>query len=131
MIMKKLLTEWRKFLKESQEFDEEEMVNALNKNGRDYYGLMDDLNDLGYDANNSPAMIQKYTADGDRNYKPPKVKEFIADHPEGVYILVHQPLMGKRTVNLLINGDQISGDQKLIGGRAVLCPAGVVKGKEE
>ena len=131
MIMKKLLTEWRKFLKESQEFDEEEMVNALNKNGRDYYGLMDDLNDLGYDANNSPALIQKYTADGDRNYKPPKVKEFIADHPEGVYILVHQPLMGKRTVNLLINGDQISGDQKLIGGRAVLGPAGVVKGKEE
>ena len=44
MNMKKLLTEWRKFLKESQEFDEEEMVNALNKNGRDFYGLIDDLN---------------------------------------------------------------------------------------
>ena len=129
--MKKLLNEWRQFLKESQVFDEEEMVNALNKNGRDYYGLMDDLNDLGYDANNSAALIQKYTADGDRSYKPPKVKEFIADHPEGVYILVHQPLMGIGTVNLLINGDQISGDQKLIGGRAVLGPAGVVKGKEE
>ena len=129
--MKKLLNEWRQFLKESQEFDEEEMVNALNKNGRDFYGLMDDLNDLGYDANNSPAMIQKYTMDGDRSYKPPKVKEFIADHPEGVYILVHQPLMGKRTVNLLINGDQISGDQKLIGGRAIAGPVGVVKGKEE
>ena len=129
--MKKLLNEWRQFLKESQVFDEEEMVNALNKNGRDYYGLMDDLNDLGYDANNSAALIQKYTADGDRSYKPPKVKEFIADHPEGVYILVHQPLMGKRTVNLLINGDQISGDQKLIGGRAIAGPIGVVKGKEE
>ena len=129
--MKKLLTEWRKFLKESQEFDEEEMVNALNKNGRDYYGLIDDLNDLGYEATDSAALIQKYIMDRDRNYKPPKVKEFIADHPEGVYILVHQPLMGKRTVNLLINGDQISGDQKLIGGRAVLGPAGVVKGKEE
>ena len=129
--MKKLLTEWRKFLKESQEFDEEEMVNALNKNGRDFYGLIDDLNDLGYEAKSSPALIQKYTADGDRNYKPPKVGEFIADHPEGVYILVHQPLMGIGTVNLLINGDQISGDQKLIGGRAVLGPAGVVKGKEE
>jgi len=128
--MKKLLNEWRQFLKESQVFDEEEMVNALNKNGRDYYGLMDDLNDLGYDANNSAALIQKYTADGDRSYKPPKVKEFIADHPEGVYILVHQPLMGKRTVNLLINGDQISGDQKLIGGRAIAGPIGVVKGKE-
>ena len=129
--MKKLLTEWRQFLKESQVFDEEEMVNALNKNGRDFYGLIDDLNDLGYDASGSPALIQKYTADGDRNYKPPKVREFIADHPEGVYILVHQPLMGIGTVNLLINGDQISGDQKLIGGRAVLGPAGVVKGKEE
>ena len=129
--MKKLLNEWRQFLKESQEFDEEEMVNALNKNGRDYYGLIDDLNDLGYEATDSAALIQKYIMDRDRNYKPPKVKEFIADHPEGVYILVHQPLMGKRTVNLLINGDQISGDQKLIGGRAVLGPAGVVKGKEE
>ena len=129
--MKKLLTEWRQFLKESQVFDEEEMVNALNKNGRDFYGLIDDLNDLGYDASGSPALIQKYTADGDRNYKPPKVREFIADHPEGVYILVHQPRMGIGTVNLLINGDQISGDQKLIGGRAVLGPAGVVKGKEE
>jgi hypothetical protein len=129
--MKKLLTEWRKFLKESQEFDEEEMVNALNKNGRDYYGLIDDLNDLGYEATDSAALIQKYIMDRDRNYKPPKVKEFIADHPEGVYILVHQPLMGIGTVNLLINGDQISGDQKLIGGRAVLGPAGVVKGKEE
>jgi|TARA_B100000085_G_scaffold126413_1_gene115061 hypothetical protein len=129
--MKKLLNEWRQFLKESQEFDEEEMVNALNKNGRDYYGLIDDLNDLGYEATDSAALIQKYIMDRDRNYKPPKVKEFIADHPEGVYILVHQPLMGIGTVNLLINGDQISGDQKLIGGRAVLGPAGVVKGKEE
>ena len=129
--MKKLLNEWRKFLKESQEFDEEEMVNALNKNGRDYYGLIDDLNDLGYEATDSAALIQKYIMDRDRNYKPPKVKEFIADHPEGVYILVHQPRMGIGTVNLLINGDQISGDQKLIGGRAVLGPAGVVKGKEE
>ena len=128
--MKKLLNEWRQFLKESQEFDEEEMVNALNKNGRDYYGLIDDLNDLGYEATDSAALIQKYIMDRDRNYKPPKVKEFIADHPEGVYILVHQPLMGIGTVNLLINGDQISGDQKLIGGRAVLGPAGVVKGKE-
>jgi hypothetical protein len=129
--MKKLLNEWRQFLKESQEFDEEEMVNALNKNGRDYYGLIDDLNDLGYEATDSAALIQKYIMDRDRNYKPPKVKEFIADHPEGVYILVHQPIMGIGTVNLLINGDQISGDQKLIGGRAVLGPAGVVKGKEE
>ena len=129
--MKKLLNEWRQFLKESQEFDEEEMVNALNKNGRDFYGLIDDLNDLGYEAKDSPALSQKYTSDPDRGYKMPKVREFIADHPEGVYILVHQPLMGKRTVNLLINGDQISGDQKLIGGRAVLGPAGVVKGKEE
>ena len=129
--MKKLLNEWRQFLKESQVFDEEEMVNALNKNGRDYYGLIDDLNDLGYEATDSAALIQKYIMDRDRNYKPPKVKEFIADHPEGVYILVHQPLMGIGTVNLLINGDQISGDQKLIGGRAVLGPAGVVKGKEE
>ncbi len=131
MKMKKLLTEWRKFLKEGQEFDEEEMVNALNKNGRDFYGLIDDLNDLGYEAKGSPALIQKYTSDGDRNYKPPKVKEFIADHPEGVYILVHQPLMGIGTVNLLINGDQISGDQKLIGGRAIAGPVGFVKGKEE
>jgi len=129
--MKKLLNEWRQFLKESQEFDEEEMVNALNKNGRDYYGLIDDLNDLGYEATDSAALIQKYIMDRERNYKPPKVKEFIADHPEGVYILVHQPIMGIGTVNLLINGDQISGDQKLIGGRAVLGPAGVVKGKEE
>tara|TARA_R100000005_G_scaffold77129_1_gene44311 strand:- start:605 stop:994 length:390 start_codon:yes stop_codon:yes gene_type:complete len=129
--MKKLLNEWRQFLKESQVFDEEEMVNALNKNGRDYYGLIDDLNDLGYEATDSAALLQKYIFDGDRNYKPPKVKEFIADHPEGVYILVHQPRMGIGTVNLLINGDQISGDQKLIGGRAVLGPAGVVKGKEE
>ena len=128
--MKKLLNEWRQFLKESQEFDEEEMVNALNKNGRDYYGLIDDLNDLGYEATDSAALIQKYIMDRERNYKPPKVREFIADHPEGVYILVHQPLMGIGTVNLLINGDQISGDQKLIGGRAVLGPAGVVKGKE-
>lgn len=129
--MKKLLNEWRQFLKESQEFDEEEMVNALNKNGRDYYGLIDDLNDLGYEATDSAALIQKYIMDRERNYKPPKVREFIADHPEGVYILVHQPRMGIGTVNLLINGDQISGDQKLIGGRAVLGPAGVVKGKEE
>ena len=129
--MKKLLNEWRQFLKESQEFDEEEMVNALNKNGRDYYGLIDDLNDLGYEATDSAALIQKYIMDRERNYKPPKVREFIADHPEGVYILVHQPIMGIGTVNLLINGDQISGDQKLIGGRAVLGPAGVVKGKEE
>ena len=129
--MKKLLNEWRQFLKESQVFDEEEMVNALNKNGRDYYGLMDDLNDLGYEATDSAALIQKYIMDRDRNYKPPKVKEFIADHPEGVYILVHQPLMGIGTVNLLINGDQISGDQKLIGGRAIAGPIGVVKGKEE
>ena len=129
--MKKLLNEWRQFLKESQVFDEEEMVNALNKNGRDYYGLIDDLNDLGYEATDSAALIQKYIMDRERNYKPPKVREFIADHPEGVYILVHQPIMGIGTVNLLINGDQISGDQKLIGGRAVLGPAGVVKGKEE
>ena len=129
--MKKLLNEWRQFLNESQEFDEEEMVNALNKNGRDFYGLMDDLNDLGYDASGSPAMVQKYTRDPDRNYKEPRVKEFIADHPEGVYIIVHQPLMGIATVNLLINGDQISGDQKLIGGRAKAGPIGVVKGKEE
>lgn len=129
--MKKLLNEWRQFLKESQVFDEEEMVNALNKNGRDFYGLIDDLNDLGYEATDSAALIQKYIMDRERNYKPPKVREFIADHPEGVYILVHQPLMGIGTVNLLINGDQISGDQKLIGGRAVLGPAGVVKGKEE
>ena len=128
--MKKLLNEWRQFLKESQVFDEEEMVNALNKNGRDYYGLIDDLNDLGYEATDSAALIQKYIMDRERNYKPPKVREFIADHPEGVYILVHQPIMGIGTVNLLINGDQISGDQKLIGGRAVLGPAGVVKGKE-
>jgi hypothetical protein len=129
--MKKLLNEWRQFLKESQVFDEEEMVNALNKNGRDMYGLIDDLNDLGYDAKESPALIQKYTRDGDRNYKQPKVKEFIADHPEGVYIIVHQPLMGIGTINLLINGDQISGDQKLIGGRAIAGPVCVVKGKEE
>ena len=129
--MKKLLNEWRQFLKESQVFDEEEMVNALNKNGRDYYGLIDDLNDLGYEATDSAALIQKYIMDRERNYKPPKVREFIADHPEGVYILVHQPRMGIGTVNLLINGDQISGDQKLIGGRAMLGPAGVVKGKEE
>ena len=129
--MKKLLNEWRQFLKESQVFDEEEMVNALNKNGRDYYGLIDDLNDLGYEATDSAALIQKYIMDRERNYKPPKVREFIADHPEGVYILVHQPLMGIGTVNLLINGDQISGDQKLIGGRAHLSPVGVVKGKEE
>jgi len=129
--MKKLLNEWRQFLNESQEFDEEEMVNALNKNGRDYYGLMDDLNDLGYDANNSPALIQKYTMDRERDYKEPRVGEFIADHPEGVYILVHQPLMGVGTVNLLINGDQISGDQKLIGSKAKVGPVGVVKGKEE
>jgi len=129
--MKKLLNEWRQFLKESQVFDEEEMVNALNKNGRDMYGLIDDLNDLGYDAKESPALIQKYTRDGDRNYKQPKVKEFIADHPEGVYIIVHQPLMGIGTINLLINGDQISGDQTLIGGRAIAGPVCVVKGKEE
>ena len=129
--MKKLLNEWRQFLNESQEFDEEEMVKLLNKDGRDFYGLMDDLNDLGYDASGSPAMIQKYTRDGDRNYKPPKVREFIADHPEGVYIIMHQPTMGVGTVNLLINGDQISGDQKLIGGRAIAGPIGVVKGKEE
>ena len=128
--MKKLLTEWRKFLKESQEFDEEEMVKLLNKNGRDFYGLIDDLNDLGYEAKGSPALSQKYTSDPDRYYKLPKVKEFIADHPEGVYILVHQPLMGIGTVNLLINGDQISGDQKLIGGRAIAGPVGFVKGKE-
>ena len=128
--MKKLLNEWRQFLKESQEFDEEEMVNALNKNGRDFYGLMDDLNDLGYEAEGSPALIQKYISDPDRNYKEPKVKEFIADHPEGVYIIVHQPLMGVGTVNLLINGDQISGDQKLIGPKAKAGPLGVVKGKE-
>ena len=128
--MKKLLNEWRQFLKESQEFDEEEMVNALNKNGRDFYGLMDDLNDLGYDAKGSPALIQKYTMDRERNYKEPRVGEFIADHPEGVYIIVHQPLMGVGTVNLLINGDQISGDQKLIGGRAIGGPFAYVKGKE-
>ena len=128
--MKKLLNEWRQFLKESQEFDEEEMVNALNKNGRDFYGLMDDLNDLGYEAKGSPALIQKYTSDPERNYKEPRVKEFIADHPEGVYIIVHQPLMGIGTVNLLINGDQISGDQKLIGPKAKAGPLGVVKGKE-
>jgi len=128
--MKKLLNEWRQFLKESQEFDEEEMVNALNKNGRDFYGLMDDLNDLGYEAEGSPALIQKYIMDRDRNYKEPKVKEFIADHPEGVYIIVHQPLMGINTINLLINGDQISGDQKLIGPKAKAGPLGVVKGKE-
>ena len=107
------------------------MVNALNKNGRDFYGLMDDLNALGYDAKGSPALIQKYTMDRERNYKEPRVGEFIADHPEGVYIIVHQPLMGVGTVNLLINGDQISGDQKLIGGRAIAGPIGVVKGKEE
>ena len=129
--MKKLLNEWRQFLNESQEFDEEEMVNALNKNGRDFYGLMDDLNDLGYDAKGSPALIQKYTMDRERNYKEPRVGEFIADHPEGVYIIVHQPLMGVGTVNLLINGDQISGDQKLIGSKAKAGPIGVVKGKEE
>ena len=129
--MKKLLNEWRQFLKESQVFDEEEMVNALNKNGRDFYGLMDDLNDLGYDAKGSPALIQKYTMDRERNYKEPRVGEFIADHPEGVYIIVHQPLMGVGTVNLLINGDQISGDQKLIGSKAKAGPIGVVKGKEE
>ena len=129
--MKKLLNEWRQFLNESQEFDEEEMVNALNKNGRDFYGLMDDLNALGYDASGSPALIQKYTSDRDRDYKEPKVREFIADHPEGVYIIVHQPLMGIGTVNLLINGDQISGDQKLIGSKAKAVPIGVVKGKEE
>ena len=129
--MKKLLNEWRQFLNESQEFDEEEMVNALNKNGRDFYGLMDDLNALGYEAEGSPALIQKYTMDRERDYKAPKVKEFIADHSEGVYIIVHQPLMGIGTVNLLINGDQISGDQKLIGGRAVGGPFAYVKGKEE
>ena len=129
--MKKLLNEWRQFLKESQEFDEEEMVNALNKNGRDFYGLMDDLNALGYDAKGSPALVQKYTMDRERNYKEPRVGEFIADHPEGVYIIVHQPLMGVGTVNLLINGDQISGDQKLIGSKAKAGPLGVVKGKEE
>ena len=129
--MKKLLNEWRQFLNESQEFDEEEMVKLLNKNGRDFYGLMDDLNALGYDASGSPAMIQKYTSDREREFKPPKVREFIADHPEGVYIIVHQPTMGVGTVNLLINGDQISGDQKLIGGRAIAGPIGVVKGKEE
>ena len=128
--MKKLLNEWRQFLKESQEFDEEEMVNALNKNGRDFYGLMDDLNDLGYDAKGSPALVQKYTMDRERNYKEPRVGEFIADHPEGVYIIVHQPLMGINTINLLINGDQISGDQKLIGPKAKAGPLGVVKGKE-
>ena len=129
--MKKVLKEWRQFLNESQEFDEEEMVNALNKNGRDFYGLMDDLNALGYDAKGSPALIQKYTMDRERNYKEPRVGEFIADHPEGVYIIVHQPLMGVGTVNLLINGDQISGDQKLIGSKAKAGPIGVVKGKEE
>ena len=129
--MKKLLNEWRQFLKESQVFDEEEMVKLLNKNGRDFYGLMDDLNDLGYEAKGSPALVQKYTSDPDRSYKEPKVKEFIADHPEGVYIIVHQPLMGINTINLLINGDQISGDQKLIGGRAKAGPIGVIKGKEE
>ena len=129
--MKKLLNEWRQFLNESQEFDEEEMVNALNKNGRDFYGLMDDLNALGYDAKGSPALIQKYTMDRERNYKEPRVGEFIADHPEGVYIIMHQPLMGVGTVNLLINGDQISGDQKLIGSKAKAGPIGVVKGKEE
>jgi len=129
--MKKLLNEWRQFLKESQEFDEEEMVNALNKNGRDFYGLIDDLNDLGYEAKGSPALIQKYTMDRERDYKEPRVGEFIADHPEGVYIIVHQPLMGIGTVNLLINGDQISGDQKLIGPKAKAGPLGVVKGKEE
>ena len=128
--MKKLLNEWRQFLKESQDFDEEEMVMALNKRGRDFYGLIDDLNDLGYEAKDSPALVQKYISDPDRNYKAPKVKEFIADHPEGVYILVHQPLMGIGTVNLLINGDQISGDQKLIGGRAIGGPFAYVKGKE-
>ena len=128
--MKNLLNEWRQFLNESQEFDEEEMVNALNKNGRDFYGLMDDLNALGYDAKGSPALIQKYTMDRERNYKEPRVGEFIADHPEGVYIIVHQPLMGVGTVNLLINGDQISGDQKLIGSKAKAGPIGVVKGKE-
>ena len=128
--MKKLLNEWRQFLNESQEFDEEEMVNALNKNGRDFYGLMDDLNDLGYDAKGSPALVQKYTMDRERNYKEPRVGEFIADHPEGVYIIVHQPLMGINTINLLINGDQISGDQKLIGPKAKAGPLGVVKGKE-
>ena len=129
--MKKLLNEWRQFLKESQVFDEEEMVKLLNKNGRDFYGLMDDLNDLGYEAKGSPALVQKYTSDPDRSYKEPKVKEFIADHPEGVYIIVHQPLMGINTINLLINGDQISGDQKLIGSKAKAGPIGVVKGKEE
>ena len=128
--MKKLLNEWRQFLKESQEFDEEEMVMALNKNGRDFYGLMDDLNDLGYEAEGSPALIQKYIMDRERNYKEPRVGEFIADHPEGVYIIVHQPLMGINTINLLINGDQISGDQKLIGPKAKAGPLGVVKGKE-
>ena len=128
--MKKLLNEWRQFLKESQEFDEEEMVKLLNKNGRDFYGLIDDLNDLGYEAKDSPALSQKYTSDPDRSYKQPKVGEFIADHPEGVYIIVHQPTMGVGTVNLLINGDQISGDQKLIGSRAIAGPLGVVKGKE-
>ena len=129
--MKKLLNEWRQFLNESQEFDEEEMVNALNKNGRDFYGLIDDLNDLGYEAKDSPALSQKYTSDSDRGYKMPKVREFIADHPEGVYIIMHQPTMGVGTVNLLINGDQISGDQKLIGSKAKAGPIGVVKGKEE
>ena len=75
--------------------------------------------------------IQKYIMDRDRNYKEPRVGEFIADHPEGVYIIVHQPLMGINTINLLINGDQISGDQKLIGPKAKAGPLGVVKGKEE
>ena len=129
--MKKLLNEWRQFLKESQEFDEEEMVKLLNKNGRDMYGLIDDLNDLGYEAKDSPALIQKYTMDRERDYKEPRVGEFIADHPEGVYIIMHQPLMGVGTVNLLVNGDQISGDQKLIGPKAKAGPLGVVKGKEE
>jgi len=129
--MKKLLNEWRQFLKESQVFDEEEMVKLLNKNGRDFYGLIDDLNDLGYEAKDSPALSQKYTSDPDRSYKLPKVREFIADHSEGAYIIMHQPTMGVGTVNLLINGDQISGDQKLIGGRAIGGPFAYIKGKEE
>ena len=129
--MKKLLNEWRQFLKESQVFDEEEMVKLLNKNGRDFYGLIDDLNALGYEAKDSPALSQKYTSDPDRSYKLPKVREFIADHSEGAYIIMHQPTMGVGTVNLLINGDQISGDQKLIGGRAIGGPFAYIKGKEE
>jgi hypothetical protein len=141
--MKKLLNEWRQFLTEEElddverEFDEEEMVKILDQNGRDFYGILDDLTNLGYQADHDVRLLQKYmfglSVDkyGNKDYKPPKMKQFMADHPDGVYVLMYHPSHKHiPIVNLLVNGDQVTGDQKRIGPNARLSAIGPVKGKE-